>query len=395
MKSEAFNKLNQIQYYSLLVLAAFPMMPKKIQSIAIIAFVVISFIGVIQLNKELFKRKLKWILLFSSISLIYGALIFFSDDTSSAVFQTEKRLSLLVIPFAFLFWNWKLDVKQLNAIKTVFVASCFLVVLRLLGILIYADFFQEAWNHPNFSFMMRNAAESITGFHPSYLALYLSFSICILLLWLLFPKQQFKKHTKGMMVIGVLVFVILIWLLAARMPLLGLFIALLAMAFWKAANIKRFALVSVVLIAVLFAAVFFSPSLKERSMQLINSGFSMPADEDFNDTNVRLAIYTCSLKLLKENWHSGYQPGDVYQHLNECYESTFNSDKLREKNFNTHNEYFNIWLGCGIIGFALFLMMLFLPLKMALRADEKLYVLFLILFMVSCLTENVLSRQHG
>ncbi|MBT8195752.1 MAG: hypothetical protein KJO64_04960, partial [Bacteroidia bacterium] len=42
-----------------------------------------------------------------------------------------------------------------------------------------------------------------------------------------------------------------------------------------------------------------------------------------------------------------------------------------------------------------FLMMLFLPLKMALRADEKLYVLFLILFMVSCLTENVLSRQHG
>lgn len=395
MKSEAYNKLNQIQYYSLLLLAAFPLMPKKIQSIAIIAFVIVGFLGVIQLNKDWFKKKFKWVLLFSSITLLYGTLIFFTDDTSSAVFQTEKRLSLLVLPFAFLFWNWKLNERQWHAVKFVYLFSCFIVVLILFGILINANFFQEAWHHPNFYFMMRNAAEDITGFHPSYLSLYLSFSICILLHWILFSKQLIKKHRKALMLIGLGVFAAMLWLLAARMSLFGLFTALLLMSYWKVASLKKVALVAVVLIAVLLAGIFLSPSLKQRTSQLFTSGFAMPTDEDFNDTNVRLAIYSCALNLLKENWYSGYQPGDVYRHLNECYNTSYDSDKLREKNFNTHNEYLNMWLGCGIAGIILFLMIIFLPFKMALNADEKLYVLFLVLFAVSCLTENVLSRQHG
>lgn len=395
MNQVSYSIPNRILYYSTILLAAFPIMPLKVQSVAIIIFLAASFAGLLSVNISVVQRKIKWVLLFSFIPLLYALYVFFSDDFSSALFQTEKRLSLIVIPIAFLLRSKPLKRKQFDVVKYVFVVACFLVVLKLFVVFMATGFLQNAWADEEFYFIFRKACEDISGFHPSYLALYVSFSISILLIWLLFDSDRSKLYLKVVVVVGVLVFSSLLWLLAARMSLFALLIALLLLTFWKLSSVKVFSFAAIVLIAAVGLSITLSPSLSKRTGQLFTSGLSMPQQEDFNETNIRLAIYSCSFNLLKNNWYTGYGPGDVYNHLNNCYNSKFDSDKLSGKNYNTHNEYFNMWIGCGLVGIILFLLMLWLPLKLAMDANQKLFILFILLFALSCLTENILSRQHG
>jgi O-antigen ligase len=66
-----------------------------------------------------------------------------------------------------------------------------------------------------------------------------------------------------------------------------------------------------------------------------------------------------------------------------------------EKRFNPHNEFVQIAVALGLVGFSLFVAMFVLGIQSAVRYKNYLYLSFHLLFMLSCQTESMLSRQKG
>ena len=112
----------------------------------------------------------------------------------------------------------------------------------------------------------------------------------------------------------------------------------------------------------------------------------------------RIYIYSCSIELIKNNILFGYGVGNVQSKLNDCYDE--NSYIVAEyqsigSDINSHNYYFNLWLGGGITALLLFMYMLFSNLKIAIEAKSYAYGFFIFIFIVGLLTENILVRMSG
>ena len=118
---------------------------------------------------------------------------------------------------------------------------------------------------------------------------------------------------------------------------------------------------------------------------------AIPTEIEANATNSRLGIYHCSLEVIKQNFLFG-AGGELQNKLNGCY-GEIGINRLQEKNINTHNEYFNIFAGLGIFGIMIFLLLIILSFKSA--KSDPYQLMFLGLFCLVCLTENLLSRQQG
>ncbi|HEY1193351.1 O-antigen ligase family protein, partial [Flavobacterium sp.] len=89
----------------------------------------------------------------------------------------------------------------------------------------------------------------------------------------------------------------------------------------------------------------------------------------------------------------GVGPGNIQKKLNDCYSGyTYkNYDDYSSKDYNSHNQYLDIWLKYGIFGLVLFFVFLFWGIKnMSLS-----YGIFLFLIMMSMITENIFDRQVG
>ena len=108
-----------------------------------------------------------------------------------------------------------------------------------------------------------------------------------------------------------------------------------------------------------------------------------------------MAIYNCSISIIKEAPVIGYGPGDVQKELNSCYEK-FNTQAFKKERYNSHNQYLDYLLSFGVIGFIIILYCFLYYLKMARKnPDNKVYFNFLILFYFTFLTENILVRNTG
>lgn len=127
-------------------------------------------------------------------------------------------------------------------------------------------------------------------------------------------------------------------------------------------------------------------------LELKSSFNGIPTEENTNSTNSRLGIYHCSIEVIKNNFVFGTGTANLQSQLNSCY-STIGIKRLYQENFNTHNEYLNIFAALGIIGITIFLLLIIFSFKSAWH--NPYHLIFLGLFCLICLTENLLSRQQG
>ena len=89
----------------------------------------------------------------------------------------------------------------------------------------------------------------------------------------------------------------------------------------------------------------------------------------------------------------GVGPQNVQKKLDECYSNyTYkNYDDFNKVTYNTHNQYFDVFLKYGILGLLLFFIFLFWGIK----NKNPIYWFFLFLILFSMLTENIFNRQIG
>jgi O-antigen ligase len=384
------NYLNKSWYYSIFLIAAFPLFGLKLTSLFILLFGVLSLSVIIVGKKSSFNKKhLKWLALFSSIYLIYAISVFLHPINRVGELILEKKLSLLIFPIILFLIPIRITKDHFRKLLFVFMsASVGIAAISNLYIMIRGiplKYFMFA----DFSFAYRTFFEHVSGIHPTYISIFLAFSALIALRFGLENKEKRKWY----IIIFITCLVCLVPL-AAKLPMIAFIVALgcyflIQPKIWKKARFIFIALIAGVLITM-----FTVPSLKIRVDEIIDSSFTPPQGFGYNSIEVRSGIWECCFSLIPNNWISGIGPAQLQTELNNCYER-FDTNAYTSFEYNTHNEYFNILLGTGILGLVSFLLLLFSITYLAYKAKNPLFFCFMILLLLCFITENILARQTG
>jgi O-antigen ligase len=224
----------------------------------------------------------------------------------------------------------------------------------------------------------------LINMHPIYLSItsVLGLMSCIYIF-----RDNLKKCS-----FLIVVNIVLLFLTGARATFIGFFMILFLVLFFGRLSLKiKFSVgvISCFLIYFLFA---FNSDFKKRFIEMIIP-VSYSKVNPNNSTSVRIAVWDCGIQKIKSsNTLIGNGIGDVPSVLQQCYDVQYPE---LEKYYNTHNQYFSILLGTGLIGllsFLLFFMYLFVN---ALKNKNN-FLLVLVLFYLYIFNfENIIERKYG
>ena len=122
--------------------------------------------------------------------------------------------------------------------------------------------------------------------------------------------------------------------------------------------------------------------------------YKMRGDVNFHSITQRYAYWQAALDIVSENKLIGVGTGDVQKAFDAEYEKT-NSNLLKELRCRSHNQYLTIGVAFGILGMIWFLFTLIYPMVSLNKTRDLLYVSFIIIAMISFLTEDTLESQAG
>jgi len=106
----------------------------------------------------------------------------------------------------------------------------------------------------------------------------------------------------------------------------------------------------------------------------------------------RLVYWRTATHLIKDHFWLGTGTGDVKMAFEEAH-ARFNTSLDRQFWLRAHNQYLTFFVSFGIVGFVYFLLLFVWPLTMP--RLSYIHLSFLLIFFVSCLTEDTLETQAG
>jgi len=233
--------------------------------------------------------------------------------------------------------------------------------------------------------------------HASYIAMFLVFSIIILLVYLIERNEELSGIQKRGFPILVAYFSIIVIFLSSKAGLISLALLLTFGALYFIYKKKYFKGVILLIITILgfWLALKFLPDVYSR----INNAQEAISNEQLNtktseSTGERIFIWRSCLQIIEENFLVGVGTGDVKDRLMLEYEKNNITTAYNEK-LNAHNQYLQTFISLGIVGLLILLLSLILPIIAAFKMRHMIYLLFLLLIGFNLLFESMFERQAG
>ena len=330
----------------------------------------------------------KWNYVLLAFFLIHALGYFFSVNKDGALNAIEIKLSFLAFPILIGASNY--NELQIKKIVISFVSGCVMVsvidIFRAFYLYLFQDF--NAFFYTEFSYFM----------HPSYFAMYLIFAQFIILLF--YPK--WLSHLSNLNVkIGfmTIIFLTTIFLCSSKMGLITAFL-LLPLTFGIILYNNGYKKTIAGLLLALMIGIAMAYKLFPTPFERIKQAFKVTSSSetidktDAESTAVRILIWKESVKLIENNLVFGTTAGDANDKLVEAYEREGLAGALRKK-LNAHNQYLQTFIGTGIIGFVLLLILTFGTLIFGFIKRNYLLSLLSILVIFNFLVESMLQAQAG
>ena len=224
---------------------------------------------------------------------------------------------------------------------------------------------------------------SLFNINPIYLSLYILYCILIVI------EKISNTSTKYILLIFLFGFLIL---LSSRISIPVLIITLLIYSLVKRQNQLIF--VSIIFLSICFVLVLLNPVLKKRSIDdIIN--YKIPSDvSGWNAVNLRLSFWKCSVQAIRQSPFWGYGAGSQLLSVEQCYKEKTWYDHFGTS-FNSHNQYLEYALIGGTVLLVSFIVQLMYAFRIAWSKRDVLYMLFLLQFILSSLTESMLETHKG
>ena len=391
---------NQIYYYLFIVLVfVLPVHERLVPPV--IALIALNWIFEFNLREKFrrvkYSRLKKYLLSFSILYLLYFIGLFYSENiygySGGALFNLEKRMSLFVFPLLFSTIDMdEIKEKLFKQIQKAFITGCLLSSFFLVN----NAFFEFIQTNDTSVFYYSNLSEF---HHPSYLALYYSFTIAILLNWQVKVKNTNPSKRNAVFVL-IFLFQVMIVLLSSKAGILGMAIVYIFTIIYiliPGNNIKNVrVLTPLILLIVFLLTLFLNPNSYRRfySVEKAVEQDIIDNSKHTDGTVSRIFVWQSSLEIIKEHPLFGVGIGDVKQKLLGKYKEK-NITHALELELNAHNEYLQTFMAIGVTGFLVLALSLLIPGWFAFRRKKLLYLLFLVLFALHLLVESMLAKQAG
>jgi|GEM_PF-1952533 len=385
--------LRKLHFFLLCLVCAFPLLPFKLIPL-IITLWCVSTLFCWRIPPLSDRKNYIMLLLFILPFLMHAACLLASPSDPEIQFLTERKMGLFFIPLCIFFIRNEITSQRLHILFHVFIFSLLLEMIRSNIVILqyHSDIFSLVNNE--FSYAYRTLLEQITAIHPTYFGMLLFFA-AFLDFHMMMQELGTGKRRWLLLRITVLGLLILSAVLTGgRSPLAAFMAASFLYLIFEWGFGKKMLVSTLILASVTFAALYFTPTLKNRVQEISDFSGEAPVDNEQNTLNIRTGIYSCSWELVRQNWLTGTGPSNVQRSLNQCY-SKLNSNVFSQRHYNTHNELLNHWISFGIAGLLALLAVFFIPGYFAVKEKNIIYLCFLLFFFICCMTENLLSRQMG
>jgi len=389
----------KLQYYLFIILAFFiPVFGKVIP--LIIALIVLSWL--LELNfKEKYVRVKKYvhrknIIAFGFLYILYVIGTSYSSvmhGQEGAIFDLEVKLSLIIFPLLFAtidFSGYKSDFFIM--VQKAFVLGSIISSVFLFNNAVFSYFYE---NDPSVFYYSNLSAH----FHPSYLALYFTFSITIILSWLI-NNRQINTPKKIISTLLILYFQVFIILLSSKAGILGVGVIYILITLYliikKKSESPSLFLVPLFLLISFIFILFMFPRSYGRFVTVVSSiehEETLSADSH-ESSAARILVWKSAMEVIKDNPVLGVGTGDVKKELRKVYKKK-NIESAYEDHLNAHNQYIQTSVALGIIGLLVLLLFFILPFIYAYKKNNPLYIIFLALIGFHFLFESMLERQAG
>jgi hypothetical protein len=118
------------------------------------------------------------------------------------------------------------------------------------------------------------------------------------------------------------------------------------------------------------------------------------SDPGGNSLTKRFEHWKASSGIIKENIWFGVGTGNIPQAFDKQYD-LMPSNLAKDQRMESHNQYLHVLLNMGIIGFIWFLFALLYPAIKTKKIFSLQYLSFLLIILISMLTEDTLETQSG
>ncbi len=341
--------------------------------------------------------------------LLHLAGVTYSENTAEAWFNVEKKASLLLLPVLIATFPG-FSKETIRGFLLAFVGSCVVGTLICLA----AGLFQPGQS--NFDgatlslyqrlnptaaplwlrFSYIELASGI-GMHPTYFAMYLAF--CVIILFHVYANsiETLSLGKKVALITLVLYLVVFIVLLSSRVVTLAMMMLCIVGFFGLPRRPLYLRAIAIITLITISAVVSADPVPRYRSLQepFMPESYR-PGDNGVYvySTGIRKSLWILgNLSVAEVNPVIGAGTGDVGGTLKKLSEQHGIYNTIAS--YDPHNEFIFIQVGLGLAGLLCLIACLALPAWAAFRQRNFMYLSFLFLFVIVCLTESALESQKG
>ena len=329
--------------------------------------------------------------LFTLFFVLYFLSALFSHDITQGFEFLEIRLMYILIPFPLML----ISTFEFNRNR---ILSYFVIAITILSTILLIINGIKILSNGNFAGVFFHDFTALYKQHAVYYSMLLLFAIIILL----------ENWNKEKMLFELTAFVILsiaMIFAASKIMLVLLAFFLVYYVFIEQHNkLLKFSFLAVLLLGV--AAITFSRNLQTRfvgglrlgetDFTLENRKFTYDEKQNISDLELRFLLAKVALKHMAEDQKviMGYGLGDQ-QDWFDYHLMRYDLAPHWYMGHNVHNQYLDIWLNLGIFGLVFFLYLLYYFFKEAIRTQNRLWLIFLIVFAIAFIFEVYLSRNKG
>ncbi|MCW3120955.1 MAG: hypothetical protein JWQ38_447 [Flavipsychrobacter sp.] len=387
------NKIDNIDKFAARVLMVSFFIPGRLQVFITAAACFYFVFRTIGTKKWSPRSNYLWALFLGSGFLIYLLAVPFTphEYRKELLHICERMEALLLMPLVFAIIG--------NSFRSLivgeliyFVYGCFVSCMVANADFICHYLRSDSGTHPLSHVLYRMYFEAVCGIHPTYMSMYICFSVCILLGTSVFNVRG------GNIIKYLLLYSMLVLLLSllAKSPLLAIIIILIHASWLNRKTIGQYKTLIVGGLFAVIASGFAVPFFRQRMLEIVHfvQGGNGSATAD-NSLGERTLIFNTDMDMLRHYWLTGVGPGRVLTMLRERYFFHSITSQRFVGYFDPHNQYFAVWLSFGILGLGLFVGIIATHFIKAIKTQNYLYLYLLIILAVTFITESVLYRQQG
>lgn len=382
------NQVHIKLYFYLAILIAFSLPFARLTPVFIVVMVVNWLVEGDFKNKFSSFLKNKYSLLFCSFYLLHAVGLLYSQNIDSAGFDLQVKLSLLIFPIQLSSrpFNTKAKDSIFYALISGVVLSSFIILIR--ASYVYFTIGENDFYYEVFSYFI----------HPSYFSMYINVCIGWILINLLQNNRTVLVVNNLIILLLVLFLSVIVLLLSSKMGIITMVLMYVFFIISYIITHKKYliGILGLLLLAISSVMVIkLVPEIQGR----IDRAFSAvvnptPKSTDAESTAVRLLIWNAANQVISENLWVGVGTGDAKDALMKEYTKRGMTGAI-EHDLNAHNEFYQVFVALGIIGFVLLLSNLYFPLIFAFKNGNLVYLLFLIIIILNFLPESMLETQAG